>query len=146
MKPLATARALLASRRGSSAVEFALVVLPLMLMSMAAIEFVRLQWARNALQEVAIASARCIGMKAAACGTAGSYDATKALAFVKAEGSGWKMTLANGNIAITPGATCQGISGFSQVTITYAFTSPFLGAVTQNGFSIDATACFPNRT
>ena len=138
--------AAITSRRGASALEFALVVTPLTLMIMAAIEFARLQWTRNALQEIAIASARCIGMKASACGTNGVYDATKSTTYIKAEGTAWSVVLGDGNIAVTPGATCQGISGFSQVTLSYTFTSAMLGNASLNSYPIYATACFPNRT
>jgi hypothetical protein len=45
-------------------------------------------------------------------------------------------------------ATCGGASGFSQVTITYNFTTlaPALLTSLVNGFSVPATACFPNNS
>ena len=147
--------ALVRSRRASSAAEFALVVIPLMAMVMGSIEFARLQWTRNALQEVASASARCVGMKARLCGTATtdasgkttySYNAATARTFTTAQAAAWSLSLPTAEIAIAEAATCQGVSGFAQVTLTHAFKSGFLAAAGANNYPITAVACFPNQT
>ncbi len=58
-----------ASRSGASAVEFALVLFPLLLVIFGVIEFGRAMWTREALQETAIAGARCMGVLNSNCAT-----------------------------------------------------------------------------
>lgn len=150
-----TVPSLLRSRRGSSAAEFALIMVPLMIMIMGAIEFARLQWTRNALQEVAAASARCVGLKARSCGTATTdaagrttyaYNAAAARTFTTAEAAAWSISLPSSEVVITEGATCQGVAGFAQVSLSHRFKSGFLAAAGKNDYTIAAVACFPNQT
>jgi len=64
-----------------------------------------------------------------------------------AEASALKVRITAANVATTNTATCAGVSGFSQVTITYTFQTAlpyFLGALT-GGVPLTATACFPNQ-
>ena len=41
--------------------------------------------------------------------------------YIKGVASGWGVTLANANVTLNNSTTCAGVSGFSQVTITYTF-------------------------
>ena len=51
-------------------------------------------------------------------------------------------------VALTPAAVCGGAGGFSQVSITYEFTTvtPQLLTPLVNGLSVPASACFPNSS
>jgi len=52
---------------GATAIEFAFVVGPLLLLFVGIIEVGRLMWSGHALDEVAIAGARCVGIHAPDC-------------------------------------------------------------------------------
>ncbi len=146
--------AFLRSRSGSSAIEFGVIIVPMLLMIMAVIDFGRLQWTRNALQEVAVATARCVGMKARNCGvatTAGgkttySYNAATAVQQARTESAAWSVALPTSEVAIVASTSCQGVAGFAQVTLTHNFYSGFLTAAGLNSYPITAVACFPNQT
>jgi Flp pilus assembly protein TadG len=131
---------------GATAVEFAFVVGPLILLVFGAIEFSRLMWAREALQSTAIAGARCMGVRESACAPAGTYSATSTKTFVRDWALNLYISVPDANITLSNAATCSGSSGFSQVTISYTFQSlisPFLDAIDEKQLS--ATACFPNQ-
>jgi Flp pilus assembly protein TadG len=132
--------------RGATAVEFALVVGPLLMLVFGAVEFSRLMWAREALQSTAIAGARCMGVRETACAPGGTYSATSTKTFVRDWASNLYVSVFDANITLNNAATCSGSAGFSQVSITYTFNSlitPFLDAIDQQELS--ATACFPNQ-
>ncbi len=136
----------LADNTGATAVEFALVVGPLVLLIFGAIEVSRLMWAREALQSTAIAGARCMGIREIACAPGGTYNATSTKTFVRDWASGLYVTVPAANITLSNAATCSGASGFSSVTITYRFESVvalLLEAIDLK--NLTATACFPNQ-
>lgn len=142
-------------RSGSVALEFAVLVLPFVAMVFGLIEYARLQWTRGALQEVAIASARCAGLQAASCtaaaGSGGggrSYSDTQTRAFITAQAAGWYIGLTDANIALTNSAatTCEGAANFVKVSLTYNFSSAFLATIGSATYPITAAACFPNQS
>ena len=55
-------------KRGVAAVEFAIVIVPLLLFMFGIIEFSRAYWAKEALQQTAVDTARCRGLKISAAG------------------------------------------------------------------------------
>lgn len=133
---------------GASAVEFALLFGPLILLLFGCIEFARGLWARNAVQEIASASARCVGIMADACSASGSYSPSKTAAFAQAHAAGWSLVLPSAGITVSPSTTCGGVSGFAQVSITYTFQTavPIVLPVLAGGKVLTATACFPRKT
>lgn len=139
-------RRLARDRRGAAAVEFAAISIPMILAVFGTIEFGRLQYTRNALQQTVIEGARCMGLKATPCATAGIYDSTKTFTHVRAVARGWSVGVVNAEIAANAGATCSGIANFSQVTISYEFSS-VVAALLGNGnaLPLTAVACFPNQ-
>ena len=131
---------------GSTAVEFSIVVVPLLFLVFGAIEFSRLMWAREALQSTAIAGARCMGVKETSCAPGGSYSETSTKTFISNWASSLYIGVLAADVTVSAAATCSGTPGFSQVTITYTFdslVSPFLDAIDQK--ELTATACFPNQ-
>ena len=52
--------------RGAAAIEFAIVIVPLLLFMFGIIEFSRAFWAKEALQQTAVDTARCMGLGLAA--------------------------------------------------------------------------------
>jgi Flp pilus assembly protein TadG len=132
-------------RGGASAVEFALIIVPFTLVLFGVIEFGRLLWTLNALQETAIAGARCMGVLNTSCAAGGAYSSTNATNFIRTTATGWGVTLTAANISLNNAATCAGVGDFSQVTITYTFMTvvPTITQLASKPLSVNA--CFPNQ-
>ena len=137
-----------ASEHGASAVDFALVVVPLLLIVFGIVEYGRLMWTQAAIQEAAMAAARCMGLKQSSCATNGSYSQSQTLSYVQTKGQNWSISIPTSGVTLNNSATCSGTSGFSQVTISFTFTSavPLLLASLSDGVNIQAVACFPNQS
>lgn len=134
---------------GAAAVEFAMVLGPLLLLIFGVFEFGRLLWIREALQETATAGARCMGMSASSCAASGVYSSANTTTYIESAATTWGVTLTGSNITLNNNATCAGVSatnGFSSVTITYTFQSVVPNFVTalSGGTTLTSTACFPN--
>ena len=142
-----------AARSGTTAVEFALVA-PLFLMFLfGTVEFGRLLWTREALQQSAIAGARCMALAQGAvqnspCSSSGSYSASTTKSYIQSIAGGWGLSLPVSAITLDNNATCASTAGFSQVTITYTFTSvaPKIVLLPVGGANLSLTACSPNNT
>jgi len=133
--------------RGAAAVEFALVIIPLLLFLFGIFEFGRLLWTREALQSAAIAGARCMGIGQTECTTSGSYDAQKTAAYISGQGVALLVPLTASNVLLDDAATCSGVGGFSEVTINFTFQTavPQLLGALADGIPLSASACFPNQ-
>jgi Flp pilus assembly protein TadG len=137
------------SHGGATAVEFAAVLGPLMILIFGVFEFGRLLWTREALQETATAGARCMGMSATSCASGGTYNSGDSDTYIEGLANSWGVTLTAANITLNSNTTCAGVSaanGFSSVTITYTFQSvvPSLITALSGGTTLTSTACFPN--
>jgi Flp pilus assembly protein TadG len=149
---IATALACLAGRDGTTAVEFALVA-PLFLMFVfGSVEFGRLLWTREALQQSAIAGARCMALAQGAvqsspCSASGSYSAATTKTYIQTVANGWGVSLPVSAITVDNNATCASTAGFSEVTIAYTFTSvaPQVVLLPAGGSTLTLTACSPNN-
>lgn len=141
------ARRLWSDRRGASAVEFAMVAGPLLLLLLGTIEFGRLMWLRQALEETATAGARCMGIPQPECTSGGVYNSAAARNFIVGQAAGWGLQVASGDVAVNRAATCSGLPGFSTVSISYTFSSavPILAEAIGAGPTVTAQVCFPNQ-
>jgi Flp pilus assembly protein TadG len=130
---------------GGAAVEFGLIIGPFLLLLFGLVEFGRMLWTANALQETAIAGARCMGVLNTACASAGAYSSTNATSYVQTVASTWGITLTGSDISLNNSASCAGVTGFSQVTINYTFQTvvPIISSLLSD--PLTATACFPNQ-
>jgi len=139
-------RGLTGDRSGASAVEFALVLGPLVFLILGAMEYGRLLWTKQALQETAIAGARCMGLLATGCASGGAYSSTNATTYIQGVASGFTLAVPTANVTLNRAATCAGISGFSSVSISYTFQAavPVLLGSASSAMPLTATACFPN--
>ena len=141
-------RAAWRSRSGSSAAEFAITLVPLMTLVFGVLEFGRLIYQQNGLQELAVETARCAATYAAGCsdGT-GVFSATATAAFVQAGATARSVTIVPSKVAVTRTATCGGVSGMSQATLSSAFVTSMPAFLTSlaGGVAINATACYPNQ-
>ena len=138
-----------AERGGAATVEFAFVLVPLLLLIFGVFEFGRLLWTRESLQETATAGARCMGLSATSCAAGGSYSSANTTTYIEGVASNWGVTLTAADIALNGNATCAGVTapnGFSSVTITYTFQSiaPDIVTTLAGGTTLTTTACFPN--
>ncbi len=134
-------------RAGSTALEFTLVAGPLLLLMFGVLEFGRAEWSRQTLQEVAMHGARCMGVRQSACATGDASDLTKTRSYLMQEGHGYGLSLTTSDITLEADATCDGVSGFSRVSLTYDFKSSMPGAieVLVQELPLRASACFPNQ-
>jgi Flp pilus assembly protein TadG len=130
---------------GASAVEFALVAWPLVMMMFAGCEFGRMIWVQEALQDAAISGARCVGLLQTNCASGGAVSSSNAISYVQSEAQLWGVTVPASGVAVTASTSCGGVSGFSQVSVTYTFVSvvPLLLTLLPSGDTLTASACFP---
>lgn len=111
-------------------------------------EFGRLVWTTEVLQEAASEGARCMGVRASSCASGGAYSAANTTTYVVTQATALGVAITSANVTLNNAATCGGTSGFSSVTISYNFTTvaPLLLTPLRNGFTVPASACFPNNT
>lgn len=146
-------RRLALAHGGATAVEFALVLPMFLMLVFGAIEFGRLLWTEQALQETAIAGARCVAIAQGSnptnspCASSGSYNATTATTYIQGIASGWGLSIPTSGITPNP-AGSGGCLGLSQVTLTSTFTSvvPNLIQLAAGGITLTASACYPNNS
>jgi Flp pilus assembly protein TadG len=135
------------ANKGGSAVEFALVVTPLLMLAMGVFEFGRYYWTTEALQESAVAGARCIGISQSSCASAGVYNSGNTASYVQGVAAGWGVTVPTSDIVTTNSTTCGTLTGFAQVKITYLFKTviPNIIPIGAGGQSITVQSCYPNN-
>lgn len=135
------------ARSGTAAVEFALILAPLLLLLFGGIEFGRLVWTRNALQQTAVATARCMGVRQPPCATSGAVDIGRAVTFARTRARSYSVAITTSAVVASASGTCSGQSGFSRVTISTNFVTvvPALLSAIGRRSPITVTACFPNQ-
>ena len=88
---------------GTSAIEFALVAPAFLALLLGTVEFGRLLWTEQALQETAIAGARCMAILQSGCTAGGRYySSSNTTSYVQQVASQWGVTLQTGDIQLTP--------------------------------------------
>ncbi|MBJ3786482.1 TadE/TadG family type IV pilus assembly protein [Devosia sediminis] len=118
-----TLRRFLRATDGTSAIEFALLVLPFLLMVVGTIEVSRAWWTRQAIQDVASATARCIGVGQLQCTLDGAYSPERALDFATGLALGRGVALTEGETTLERNVTCQDMTGAVRVTVQSRFQS-----------------------
>ncbi|MGA3400717.1 MAG: TadE family protein [Acetobacteraceae bacterium] len=136
------------AQRATTAVEFAICALAMMLIVVGFVEFGRLVWTFEVLQEVASEGARCMGLGANSCATGGVYNSANTTNYLVNLATSRGVIIDAGMISLNNTAICGGASGFSQVSISYDFitVAPTLLTSLVNGFTVPASACFPNSS
>ena len=131
---------LLADRRGTTAVEFALISTVLLPMLFGTIELGMLMWTRNALQSTAELTARCVALGSTQCTDGTSYAVNMA--------SNWIINgiIKDSDVTVTPAATsCNGTTGaFTTVSIKSSFWGGNLLPAPFNASTINVSACYPD--
>jgi len=143
-----THQRLVRETRATTAVEFALCALALVLLIVGFTEFARLTWTFEVLQEAAVEGARCMGLRAGSCASSGAYSATNTSNYVVTVASSRGVTITSAAVSLNNAATCGGTGGFSAVSINYNFATvaPGLLGMLVHGFSVPVSACFPNSS
>jgi hypothetical protein len=128
-------------------VEFAVCALAMVLIVIGFAEFGRMVWCAEVLQEAASEGARCMGLRAPSCAAAGVYSAAKTKAHVVDLATSRGVVITAAIVMLDNAALCGGTSGFSKVSITYDFVTvvPALLTSLGAGFTLPASACFPNN-
>lgn len=127
---------------GATAIEFVAVIGPLLLLFLGIIEVGRLMWSGHALDEVAIAAARCIGIHAPGCALGEEVVPEMAVAYIIDAAQPWGLALAPANINLDTDAGCAVDTGFLRVALSFRFNSVLPGL---DGTGLDAEACFPSQ-
>jgi hypothetical protein len=139
-------RRCLADRRGAVAIEFAAIALPFILLLAGTMEISRYTWTRVALQDVASAGARCLGLgprQVSDCFDGDSMNTEKTKGFVRQQGMVWGIRIDPSAITPEQSGDCNGIGGsakFAKVEILHTFTS-VLPALPDSEINVEA--CFP---
>ncbi len=134
-------------RRGTTAVEFAICGLAMTMIVVGIVEFGRLVWTAEVLQDAAAEGARCMGLIAPSCAAAGVYSSANTKTYVVSLATARGVTIPSAAITLNNAAVCGGATGFSQVSINYDFTTvaPALLTTLAGGYIVPASACFPNN-
>jgi len=145
MKP-ALIRALLAACAGTAAIEFAALSPVLVMTSFGVYEFGRWAWTLEALQEAASQGARCAAIGQAACESGGAFNSSSTATYVQGVAAGWGLTVPAGDITSNNSTSCGGVTGFSQVQISYSFASVVAKIIPTGtgGTILTLTSCYPN--
>ncbi|MGA7260668.1 MAG: TadE family protein [Stellaceae bacterium] len=132
--------------RGTTAIEFALVAPVFLMLIFGAIEYSRLLWTLNALQQVAFDGARCMAIPQSSCAVGGSYNSTSTTTHITQTANQWGLSLQT--INLSQNVSCGGVSGFSQVQVSSNFITPVpqIVLLTAAGTTLQATACYPNNS
>lgn len=125
--------------RGATAVEFALVLPLLIAMIVLVIEGNRLLWTRQAIQEAASNTARCMAIDSKACGT--QEDARH---YGQQRAARMGIRIETSSVSITGPQECNGTQDMNRVVIDIPFTSPVGGLIPALPKRLDAEACFPS--
>ncbi|MBY8821277.1 TadE/TadG family type IV pilus assembly protein [Sphingomonas colocasiae] len=134
-------RAVFADRRGASAVEFALVAPVLFAFIMLLIEGGRMEWTRQAIQEVAVNTARCMAVGKSECASNAQI-----IQYARSRGRDWGVSLTAATITPSVNQTCNAVAGMRRVDINLPYRTVvallFPGVPRQ----LRASACFPAIT
>jgi hypothetical protein len=105
-------------------------------------------WARDALQETAIAGARCMGVLNSNCAVGSAFDSASTTTYIQSLAGDWGIVLPSSGVTLNRNATCAGVSGLSSVSLNYTFqtVTPGLLGPLSGGVPLTATACFPNNS
>jgi hypothetical protein len=135
-------------RRATTAVEFAICALVMVMIIVGMAEFGRLVWTFEVLQDAASEGARCMGLRASSCAAAGAYNSVSTTNYIVSLATSRGIVINGTMVTLNNVATCGGASGFSEVSISYDFmtVAPALLTSLAGGFTVPASACFPNSS
>lgn len=124
-------------RRGATAVEFALLAPVFLGMMFFIIEGGRMLYIKQALREVAFATARCMSVSAN-CSNNGLRQN-----FARNRAGGYGVDVQASEVTASSNVTCDGNAGQNRIVITIDFRSPASGLLGVMPTTISGTACYP---
>jgi Flp pilus assembly protein TadG len=135
------------ARRGDVALEFAVVIPLLLALVLGIIDFGWLVWTGEAVQEGADAGARCMGVLASSCASAGAYSSSGTLAYIQGVVAARGITLPANSATLNASTTCGSTGGFSKVSISFTYTTIVPNVLNAFGVKplVSVVACFPNQ-
>jgi Flp pilus assembly protein TadG len=134
-------RSLLNDRRGSTALEFAIVGSPFILLLLFIVGGGMLLWAKSAMQIAAAQTARCVAI--------GSLDCTDRTAYATGVLQQWGVAniLPSVVVSVQTGQTCSFTAGhYASVTLTAAAGPVGQVIPGMSNATMTSTACFPSGT
>jgi len=134
-------RTLFRNEAGAGAVEFALLAPTFLMFLFLLFDGGRMMFAKQSLNELATATARCMATQQASCA-----NATSTQTWAVSRGlTRNNLQLSTSNVTINTNATCGGVSGMIQATITTTWKKGAMTLLPQSvaPSSLSATACFP---
>ena len=126
-------------RRGTTALEFAIVAPTFMMLMFGGFEYARLLWTKQAMQLAGDLTARCSAIASSACPTPTTYAATLANNYGAVAVAAANVTYASSSTSCTVPSGNTAV----QVTITLNFTSPFSALVPSLLRKLVTTSCYP---
>jgi Flp pilus assembly protein TadG len=135
---------LLHDRSGASAVEFALVAPTFFMFLFLMLDGGRMMFAKQSLNEVATATARCAAIKAPGCETipnAQSWAVNRGL-------TRDNLNILAADVNVTLGATCSSVSNMAKATVSVALKKGAMTLLPQSVVpsTLTSVACFPQAS
>jgi Flp pilus assembly protein TadG len=133
--------------RGAAALEFAVAANLLFIVLLGILEFGWLFYIRGALQQTAAAAARCMGVLGAACTSGGVVSPALTQSYVQSVAASYDVSVPVSGITLNADASCGGVSGFSEVALSYTFQSG-VGVIVPGlvgGLTVSVQSCYPNQ-
>lgn len=127
--PMPAPRGILADRRGTTALEYALILPALLMLILGIMDVGRLVWVQGTLEYATAAAARCAAVNATDCTTTAQVQA---YGVARAFG----MTLATSDFTVTTEACGRRVAASRPFT----FVTPW---VTPQDLTLAASACYP---
>lgn len=135
----------LKSRSGASAIEFAILALPMFILLFGSVEAGRAYWTSQAVKDVATSVARCIGVAGPECVKDGAFDKERTLSYAVSSARALGVPLSKASVTIVENGECAGVGGFAVVTVSHRFSSPvgLLGDMFADGIVFERRSCYP---
>lgn len=135
---------LLRERRGATAVEFAFVAPVFLMMLFLLLDGGRMMFAKQSLNELAAAAARCAALKPTGCATASavqSWAVSRGLARSN-------LSIVASDVAILTSTTCNGQASMAQATIAMTYRKGAMTLLPQSVVpaTLTSVSCFPVAT
>lgn len=133
------------NRRGSAALEFAMVAPALLLLLFGIVEYARLIWTWQALQLAGDQTARCVAIGASACATPSSYAVTAATGFGALGLTSAGVTVTTVSHAAGNPASCSPPVGntAAKITLSLVFASPVSTLLPGINQTVLTSSCYP---